>query len=284
MTAAVELFVGPECFHAEGPVWIPAAGGLCWVDMMVGDILRRNDFGVDRWHVGTVAAMLRPRSGGGLVIALEHDVVAAGAFGGALTSVARVLTDPEIRLNEGGSDPDGNLLIGSMAYDEGPGRGGLYRVSPVGEVETVVDAVTISNGLAWTADGSTAYYADTPTGRIDIFDWTTELGLHSRRALVGIDPSVGYPDGLTVDADGGIWVALWSGHAVHRYLPDGTLDRVVELPVSQVTACTFGGPDLDQLYVTTSAKEVDRAAEPLAGSVFVADVGVRGLPARPFAG
>ena len=119
--------------------------------------------------------------------------------------------------------------------------------------------VTISNGLAWTADGSRAYYIDTPTGRIDLFDADGAAGLAGRRPFAAIDPADGYPDGLTLDADDRVWVALWGGAAVRCYDVDGSLVEQVELPVPKVTACTFGGPELDELYITTS-REGDEPA------------------------
>jgi sugar lactone lactonase YvrE len=164
-----------------------------------------------------------------------------------------------------------------MAYDERPGAGALYRLAPDLTVSTVLTGVTISNGLAAAPDGTRMYYVDTATGRVDVFDLVDGLPAN-RRPAVAVD---GHPDGLTVDAEGGIWVALWGGSAVHRYTPSGALDTIVRLPVPQVTACTFGGPGLDRLYVTTSAHGCD---DPLSGALFAVDPGVCGLPVTGFAG
>jgi len=151
-------------------------------------------------------------------------------------------------------------------------------------VTTVLSGVGISNGLAWSPDGSIAYYVDTLTQRIDAFDYDAVTGLRGRRPVASVDEVNGSPDGLTVDVEGYIWVALWGGSAVRRYAPDGRLDGVVELPVSQVTAATFGGPDLSTLYVTTSRLGVDPTAQPEAGAVFAAHVGVGGTPVLAYAG
>jgi sugar lactone lactonase YvrE len=253
--------------------------------MLAGDILHLTGSGaIERWPVGRVAAAFRPRAGGGVVIATERELVVADEAGGPLRSLAEVFTDPAIRFNEGGCDPSGNFIVGTMAYDETPGAGTVYRLSPDGSVDVVLSGVTISNGLAWTADGTTAYYNDTRTQRVDAFSWDAERGLHDRRPFVRIDPADGSPDGLTVDAEGGVWTALWGGSAVRHYDAAGRLDEVIELPVPQVSACTLGGDRLDRLFITTSRDGEDEAKYPSAGSVFVAAVDTPGLPVLAYAG
>ena len=278
-----EQVTGSVAYHGEGPVWSERWGGLRWVDMLAGDVLSLDGNGaVGRRHVGTIAAVLRPRTGGGAVIAVERGFALEGPDG-ALTVLEPVWTDPSVRMNEGGCDPDGRFWCGSMAYDKRPGGAALYRLDPDGSAHTVLDGVTISNGLEWSPDGSLAYYADTATGRVDVFDYDADSGLTGRRPFV--EPAGGgRPDGLTVDAEGGVWVALNGSGAVHRYRSDGVLDEVVELPTKQVTACTFGGPGLDQLFITTSREGMTPDDDPIAGSLFRADVGVTGLPVREFAG
>jgi sugar lactone lactonase YvrE len=277
-----EQVTGPIAYHAEGPVWSERWGGLRWVDMLAGDVLTlRPDGGVDRRHVGTVAAVVRPRRGGGAVLGIERGFALEDPDG-TLRPLEPLWSDESVRMNEGGCDPDGRFYCGSMAYDQRPGAGSLYRLDPDGSVHVVLPDVTISNGLEWSPDGSLAYYDDTPNGQVEVFDYDSERGLTGRRPFA--TPGVGNPDGLTVDAEGGVWVALFGGSAVHHYTPDGTLDGVVELPTAQVTACTFGGPDLDRLYITTSAENLPPGSDPLAGALFAADVGVRGMPVREFAG
>ena len=170
-----------------------------------------------------------------------------------------------------------------MAYDKREGGAAVYRLDPDGSAHRVFDGVTISNGLEWSPDGSLAYYADTATGRVDVFDYDADRGLTGRRPFVAMADGE-HPDGLTVDGDGGVWVALNGSGVVHRYSSAGVLDEVVQLPTAQVTACTFGGRGLDQLFITTSREGMAPGGDPLAGSLFRADVGVRGLPVREFAG
>jgi sugar lactone lactonase YvrE len=174
-----------------------------------------------------------------------------------------------------------------MAYDQSPAAGALYRLDLDGRVALVVDDVTISNGLAWGLDGRTMYYIDTPTRRIDAFTFELSTGeVHDRRTVVRIPSDAGLPDGMTIDAEGGLWVALWGGAAVHRYV-DGRLDRVIELPVSQPTSCAFGGSDLTDLYVTSAREglsEGDLRDQPLAGALFRVRPGVRGKSPSIFTG
>ena len=270
-------------YHGEGPVWSPRWGGLRWVDMLAGDVLALSDDGtVTRRHVGAVAAALRPRVGGGAVIAVERGFALEDAAG-TVTALPPVWTDDRVRMNEGGCDPQGRFWCGSMAYDRRPGGGTLYRLDPDGGVHVAVEGVTISNGLEWSPDGALAYYADTATQRIDLFDHDPQSGLTGRRPFVRLSDDE-RPDGLTVDAEGGVWVALNGSGAVRRYTTEGRLDAVVEVGAAKVTACTFGGPDLDQLLITTSRENLGPDEDPMAGSLFRADVGVRGRPVREFAG
>lgn len=278
-----------EADHGEGPVWWPAWDGLRYVDMLAGDVLTlRGDGSVSRTHVGTVAAALRPRVGGGAVIALERSLALASRDDlSDITDSGQVWSDPAVRFNDGGCDPHGRFYCGSMAYDATPEAASLYRFTPGAEdaPRTVLDRVTVSNGLGFDAGGTRAYYNDTATGRTDIFDYDRGEGrLHNRRPFVVFDEGVGLPDGLCVDSDGGVWVALWGGSAVHRYTPDGALDMVVDVAASQVSACTFGGPDLDTLFITTSCTGMPVGAERAAGAVFAARPGVTGLPTLPYAG
>ncbi|MBB2947308.1 sugar lactone lactonase YvrE [Actinoplanes lutulentus] len=278
-----EQFTDPVAEHGEGPVWNPLKQTLNWVDMLEGDILGRaaGSTAIERRHIDPIAAALRPRRDGGTIIAGENSFLLLNGDGRIEQRITVPGWRPGTRMNEGGCDPHGAFYAGSMSYDATPGAGRLYRLSPTGEIDVVLDAVTISNGLAWSPDGALAYYVDTATGRIDVFDSDPTTGLTGRRPPVAIPPEQGSPDGLTVDAEGHLWVALWNGAAVHRYTPDGRLDDAVALPVSQVTACTFGGAALDELYITTSRHALDDP-EPAAGAVFRARVGVTGLPALSY--
>lgn len=290
-------------YHGEGPCWSPEWGGLAWVDMLAGDILT---FGRDeqprRQHVGSVAACVRPRVNGGQIIAVERGVLLTDAAGHPEREIT-LWESPEIRMNEGGIAPDGTFYIGSMAYDQSEGSATLYLVSPDLTWEPVLENVTISNGIAWSPDGSLAYYNDTPTGEVSVFDWSAADGLHNRRTfvkpVVDDDAAAGAwdgdeeyepgsvsanPDGLTVDSEGAVWTALNGAGQVHRYLPDGTLDTVVSVGAKQTTACTLGGQDLRTLYITTSRENLPNDVQPTAGSLYSVRVAIPGLPTARFAG
>jgi sugar lactone lactonase YvrE len=218
-----------------------------------------------------------------MVVAVERGFALVDGDG-RVETLPELWDDRGVRLNEGATDPDGRFYCGSMAYDMTPGAGRLYRLDPSGEVSVVLPSVTCSNGLAWSPDRATAYYVDSMTHRIDAFDYDRTSGLTGRRPFVTVPDGHGLPDGLTVDREGGVWVAFFGGSAVRRYGADGAIEEVLDLPVTQVTACTFGGPELDELYITTSRQEVPDAEQPEAGSVFRARPGVAGLAVTPFAG
>lgn len=281
-----EQVTAADAEHGEGPVWWDS-WGLRYVDMLAGDVFAlAADGSVTRTPVGTVAAALRPRLGGGAIVALERSFALAGRDDlSDLTPLDECWSDPAVRFNDGGCDPDGRFYCGSMAYAGTAGAASLYRLTP-GErtAEVVLGGATVSNGLGFSPDGTRAYYNDTATGRTDVFDYSLETGLVERRPFVDFDDGAGAPDGLCVDAEGGVWVAMWDGSAVRRYSADGVLDTIVELPATRVTASTFGGPRLDTLYITTSRLGIDRGAQPAAGAVFAVLPGITGLPALPYAG
>lgn len=278
--------VTPSCvFHGEGPIWDAGAGVVRWVDMLAGDVMTLGQDGtVDRRHLSDVVAALRPRHTGGFVVAVERGFLLVEPDG-SVGPVHEAFSDPGVRMNDGACDPAGRFLCGSMAYDSTPGRGALYRFDVDRQVTEVLSGVTISNGLAWDAQRTRAYYVDSGTGRIDVFDDPDANGqLRDRRPVVAVDHDAGTPDGLAIDDQDGLWVALYGGGAVHRYTADGRLDAVVEVPASRVTSCTFGGPGRDSLYITTSREGLADDDEPAAGALFRVDVGVRGAPVADFAG
>lgn len=288
-----EQVTDPHADLGEGPVWWEPWGGLKYVDLLAGDVLSlQEDGGVSRVHVGRIAAALRPRVGGGAVIGTERAFALASRDDlSDAAPLGDLWSDGDHRFNDGGCAPDGSFYCGTMAYDEAPGQGVMYRLAPEpggvqeAHVERVWDHVTISNGFGFSPDGTQAYYNDTPTRRTDVFDYDAASGPTGRRPLVTLgDDVAGNPDGLCVDAEGFVWVALWNGGAVHRYSPTGSLDGVVEVSVSRPTACTFGGPDLATLYITTSHVGIPEGEETAAGSLFACRPGVRGLPTLPFRG
>lgn len=280
-----ERITDTVAYHGEGPVWHPGWGGLKWVDMLAGDVLSLAPSGeVSRWRSGNpVVAAIRPRTNGGMVLGVEQGFALVDETG-VYTELSPLWPKGKLRMNEGACDPEGNFWCGSMAYDREAGAASLWRLSPDGEREEMLGDLTISNGLCWSAGGTTAYYNDTETYAISKFDWSSNEGLFNRRAFVDLRADGVRPDGLTIDAEGGVWIGLSNGSAVRRYDPDSKLTAVIELPVTKVTACTFGGENLDQLFITTSREGLEDDDQPAAGSLFLAEPGVTGLPVRMFGG
>jgi sugar lactone lactonase YvrE len=279
MTAAHQLSA-PLAEHAEGPVWFANAGQLRFVDMLAGDILTIDADGalVERRSVGTIAAAFRPRTNGGLIIAVERGFARLSSDG-QLTTLPEVWSDPTLRMNDGACDTQGRFLCGSMAYDLTPHRGSLHRLELDGSTTTVLENLTISNGLSFSPDGTSAVLIDSMTQQVRRYRMPADDGPWQEfHVLVDIDLRFGTPDGLCLDAQGGVWVALWNGSAVHRYAASGELTNVVTLPVPQVTACTLGGPDGRTLFITTSSLGIDRKEQPHAGAVFSARVSIAGDP------
>jgi sugar lactone lactonase YvrE len=287
---AARLLYEHDAFVGEGPVWDPRTGRLIWVDIpnnhvfttdpSTGETSRRE---LDR-SVGVVL----PRAAGGYVAALQDGFYVLPVDGAPELIAAVEADNPATRFNDGEIDPQGRLWAGTMGWEAEPGAGSLYRLDPDGSVRRMLEGVTISNGLGWSPDGTTMYYVDTPTMRIDRFDFDPVGGdISGRREFVTIRYGGGRPDGLTVDSEGAVWVATWPGYGVHRYTPDGTLDAVIPLPVSNVSSIELGGPDLCDAFITTAwelLSEEEHAEQPLAGSLFHARVEVPGRPRVPFAG
>lgn len=267
-------------YHGEGPCWSPVWGGLRWVDLLAGDLLTlREDGVVDRLHVGEVAAFVRPRVGGGYVVALERGLALADGPDDLPVAQPPLWDDEGVRMNDGGCDPWGGLYAGSMAYDVTPGAGRLYRIAPDGQVDVVGDA-TISNGIDFSPDGTRAYYNDSATRRMDVFD-VVDGRLGDRRLFHA--PREGTPDGLTVDSEGNVWTALNGAGRVRCLSPDGVVLQDVVVPARLTTACALGGPDLRDLYVTTSRENL-ADPEPEAGALFRVRVDVPGRPVLAYGG
>jgi len=287
---APELLVERDAYVGEGPVWDPRVGRVLWIDIPHGTLFSTDpsDGTTSERTLPKAVGVVLPRASGGYVAALQDGFYAL-PDGGEPELIAPVESaDPATRFNDGEIDPQGRFWAGTMAWDASPQRGSLYRLDADGTVTRMLEGVSISNGLGWSPDGATMYYVDTATYRIDRFDFDPASGdIGERREFVTIREGGGRPDGLTVDSEGAVWVATWPGWGVHRYLPDGALDAIMPLPVSNVSSCELGGHDLRDLYITTAwelLSEEERAAQPLAGSLFRGRVDVPGVPRTPFAG
>ncbi len=259
----------------EGPVWMAGEQALLRVDIAAGEIVRRKADGSEtRRALGAPVGFALPAAAGGLVAGVARELVALAAFDAAPRTLAAVEPGrPRNRFNDAACDPRGRLWAGTMSTTREPGAAALYRVEPGGLPEVALAGATVSNGLDWDRDATRLYYVDSVTQRIDAIDFDLDRGrLGARRPFAAVDPADGLPDGLCVDADGGIWLALFGGGAIRRYTPAGRLDAHIALPVSHPTSLAFGGPELRDLYVTS------------AGPLLRLRPGVAGRPPTPFGG
>lgn len=284
----VEQITGQISYHGEGAVWWARTNELRFLDMLAGAVISvRADGSHYRIPIGSnVAACLRPRTRGGAIIARERDVALCDSDDLAgLRAITGDFVPAGLRLNEGNCDPHGGFYCGTMAYDRTPHIATLYRLGAADATPVVaVAGVSTSNGLDFSPDGALAYYNDTTTMRTDVFDWSPDQGLTNRRPFASYQLADGRPDGLCVDGEGGVWVAMHRASAVRRYDPDGQLSAMIELPVTKVTSCAFGGADLTTLFVTTSRETLLADEQPAAGSLFAVTPGVRGKLPLPYAG
>ena len=285
----IEVAVQVRCELGEGPVWRHERQELLWVDIAQGLLYSwspaHGDAQTTRF-AGETSAIV-PCADGGLVLALGHDLLRLGDEGRATETLASVESGlPGNRFNDCRCDPQGRLWAGTMSTSREPGAAGLYRLVAGRGIELVLPATTLSNGIGWSPDGQTMYFIDSTTQRIDAFDFDGGQGtVANRRCLAEIAPGDGMPDGMAVDADGGVWVCLFGGGAVRRYGPDGALDEHVSLPVPHPTCPAFGGPDLSTIYVTTTRHRLtpeQLGRLPDAGLILALRPGVKGLPANEF--
>lgn len=283
---AASQFTSPLAYHGEGPFWDPRGKQLFCMDVLAGTVVAiAPDGSHHRYSVPSrVASAMRRCSGSGFVISTEHGLVVADDELGSFQHFATVTDDPGVRTNDGGCDPTGAFVIGTMPYDDRPGEGAVYRVTPDGAVTEILAPVSISNGIQWSSDGTQVYYIDTPTRRVDVFNVDPRTGeWSSRRTHIAVDGMRGMPDGMAIDDESGLWVAFWGGGAVNHYDDVGRLVEVIEVPgVSQVSSCTFGGADASVLFITTSRQGLRPDQEPTAGAVFALETSARGAHQAEF--
>ena len=287
-----ELYIRCSCVNGEGPVWDEARQCLHFVDVLGNRIHTWENGELTTVEVGENIGCAVPRSGGGMVAGLLSGWYAVDLKTGEKQFLCDPEPNPRTRCNDGKADPFGNLWIGCMSrsLDSGAGEAqpeaGLYCMTPDGQVKTMLTGLYLGNGLAWSGDGRKFYYIDTMLHNVQVFDFDPDtVTLSNGREAFAIPAELGLPDGMTIDCQGKLWIAMFGGGAVLRFDPDtgALLDRV-ELPCPNVTCACFGGRDMDELFITTGAQGTDLAAYPLAGSVFRVKVGIKGAPSYSFRG
>jgi len=291
MSLTAEPILDIRATLGEGALWSVKAQVFYWIDIMEKHVHIYNpETGENKTldttqDVGTVVE----RESGGLMIAIRDGFASLNIETGEVIMLREEIVD-SVRMNDGKCDPAGRFWAGSMAYSGDKGAGKLYRLDPDLSLHTMLDSVTISNGLVWTSDSSNFYYIDTPTGRVDAYDYDHESGnISNCRTAVKIPDGQGGPDGMTIDSEDMVWVAHWGGSCVTRWNPlTGELLETVEVPgAKQITSCALGGPDLDDLYITSASiglNDEGLEEQPNAGNLFRLKVNARGVPACGFKG
>ena len=276
----------------ESPVWSDAERALYWVDVEGKSIQRwrEHDHSLQSWDVGEAIGCIGLRAEGGLVGARLTGFFFFDTTSGKLTPIADPEADvPDNRFNDGKVDRRGRFWAGTRNFRNTEiASGALYRLDADLSVHRMQEGLRCPNGMAWSPDDRLMYLCDTWTRKIYIYDFDADTGVLSNRRLFAELPEVeGFPDGLTVDAEGFLWNAHYNGWRITRYAPDGRVDRVIRMPVQNVTSLTFGGTGLDTLYVTSShlrLSDEERNRQPVAGHVFACEPGVHGIAASCFAG
>ena len=269
----------------EGAFWNHKTQELYWVDIedqmlyIYNPQTKTNRSLPTPSKIGTVV----PKNTNETIVALQDGIYTMNLKSGDVVLISDIESElTENRFNDGKCDPSGRLWVGSMALNMQSYKANLYMVDTTGNAQLKIDTVTNSNGIAWSSDQKTMYYIDTPTGMIRAFDFDNEIGaISNERVVVTVPDSMGFPDGMAIDSDDMLWVGMWNGNAVIRYNPQtGKVISKIEVPAHNVTACAFGGKNLDTLYITTASidmTEEEKVAYPLAGSLFKADPGVKGV-------
>lgn len=275
----------------EGPLWSIAQQALYWVDILNRRLHRWSaSHGRETWTFEEeISAVAERANGNGLLVSLRHGF----AFFDPVTHDLARIAHPERhlpgnRFNDGKCDAAGRFWAGTMDFACRETTGSLYRLDRSLACERMDSGYVVTNGPAWSLDQKSLYHNDSLQGRVYVFDFEPATGaLANKRLFLQFAPDDGVPDGMTTDAEGGLWISHWGAGKVTRHAPDGSLLDTIRLPCSQVTSCTFGGPDLSTLFITTATCGLDpaqRAREPLAGSLFAVETDVAGLPAHRFAG
>ncbi len=290
-TLTAECVLDAKAILGEGPVWRADANDLIWVDIERAKVCCFNpSTGQNKsWDVGEKVGLAVPSRKGDLILGTTVGLARLDINSGDVSPIIDPEKDfPNNRFNDGKVDPEGRLWAGTMGLDEAPNVGSLYRLNRNLSTDKLFDNVSISNGMAWTADQKSFYYIDSPTRQIAIFDCDMDLGVVSnRRVAFELPEGMGYPDGMCIDNDGMLWVALWQGWGVARFDPSGELLCKIDIPVERVTSCCFGGDNWDELFITTASRDLDEAGslkQPQAGGIFRCRPNVSGPPTNLFLG
>lgn len=291
--AEAKLILDAKATLGEGPIWDVRESVLWWIDINECRLHRFDPAtgNNETYDIGQRVGTVVPRTSGGLMLAVQNGFASYDPTTQDLEIIADPEADlPQNRFNDGKCNPAGQFWAGTLELvEEDMTAGTLYCLYPDFRVESRVPDVGISNGIVWTSDKTKMYFIDSPTRRVDAFDYDNETGeISNRRTAIALPEGIGFPDGMTIDSEDKLWVALWAGWGVARFDPTtGELLEKIDVQASQVTACAFGGPELKDLYITTARRDLMGDAlsdQPHAGGLFHVALDVAGVPAAAFAG
>lgn len=273
----------------EGPVWVEREGALYWVDITGRKIFRLEESGErTEWDTPVRVGSLIPRRGGGFIGGTDRGIALIDVERGKFDVVCEPESGrPSNRFNDGKTDRQGRLWAGTMDDEERQSSGALYRVGADLHCDRVDDGYKVTNGPAFSPDGTVMYVTDSALQTIYAFDLDVSGAASGKRTFAQFGEGDGYPDGMTVDSDGNLWVAFWDGWCLRRIAPSGETVERIAMPVQRPTSCAFGGRELDRLYVTSATKGLTGEAlrmQPCAGGLLLMDTDVRGIAETPFAG
>ena len=287
--SSVHCLADVHAVLGEGPIWVEPDAALYWVDIKGLKIFRLGEEGeIQQWRAPFRVGSIVPRLGGGFIAGTDQGIAQFDPATGRLELMFNPEEElPDNRFNDGKIDRSGRFWAGTMDDLEHAARGSLYRIDPDLSWTIVDQGYRVTNGPAFSPDGKLMYHNDSARQVTYLFDLDDNGDAANRRIFLQFAEGDGYPDGMTVDAEGCLWIAFWDGGCVRRFSPEGEWLQAIELPVTRPTSCAFGGPDLDRLYVTSASIGLDETAlsvQPNAGGLFMITPGVQGLAEQPFAG
>lgn len=291
LTKDIECIYNQPALLGESPLWDPQQQLLYWVDIERAELHCLNPKTKEHrvWSMPSEIGCIALRASGGLVAALRYGFAAIELPSGKVTMIDTVLTDTDgVMFNDGKCDRAGRFWAGTKDLAEQNDIGALYRLDVIGQATELTKGYAVANGFAWSPDNKIFYVCNSSARTIYQYDFDIKEGaISNKRIFATLSEDLGYPDGVTVDSEGGVWNAHWDGGCLTRYLPNGKIDDVINMPVRRPTSCCFGGPDLTTLYVTSastrlSPKELEK--DQFAGCVFSVDTGIKGLSETKFLG
>ena len=282
MSLQFDLFSDYSCELGEGPFWDSKRSRLHWVDIIGKKIISQN---LDGSNIHVLEVDGNPgcvvlSDDGTMVAGVDNQISSLDGGGNLLKVLADTKEGSGLRFNDGKCDPSGRFWVGSMDRKEKNKLGSLYSWNSIEGLVNREQGVTVSNGMGWSPDNSLFYYIDSLTREVSVYDFDLSTGsINNKRRFIGFSEEDGFPDGMTIDNEGRLWIAFWGGSKIMCVNPDSkAIEEVVSFPVSKITSCAFGGEKMDQLFITSAKVQVNEKDEPMAGKTFVVSLGVKGLP------